>query len=403
MSSSKSRTNFVVTGHVDHGKSTFVGRLLIELGAIAQDRVENLMSNCKASGSRLEYSYLTDALAEEKNKGITIGVSHTVFQFENSEFVFIDAPGHYEFLQNMVTGASRADFAFLLIDANEGVKESSLSHMNMLSFLGVKDTYVLINKMDLVNYSELKYTELVSEIKILAQSLNLKISQFLPISAYHAENFLTPSVKMPWYSGLVVKDLFNLKVHADITSDTSKEFLFVVQDVYENTLVGERLSGEIENGHQYKVSDKIISLGLDENNFQGASIKSYKLLSDTKVVRGDIIHSENKLLLKSDSFKATLIWFGVNSINLDTPLVLRLAKQEVRATISKIFNSVDSLSLAKKGSGSNIEKGNLVSCMISLSQPIYYDLFENEMKLGKFILIHNGQIAGAGKINSLGS
>lgn len=404
MNQDKNRTCFVITGHVDHGKSTFVGRLLTELEVIPKDRFENLVESSKASGKPVEYAHLTDALAEEKNRGITIGVSNTLFRFEKNEFVFIDAPGHYEFLQNMITGASRADFAFLLIDAKEGVMESTLRHMNMLSFLGIKDTYVLINKMDLVAYSQKRFTQLVAEVTSHAQSLNLKVSQFLPISAYYGENLVTPSPQMPWYKGLLVKDLFMIgKTQLDNRQIQSNEFLFVVHDTYDSTIVGESLSGEIENGQTYTSSAGQIRLGFDENNYQGKSIKSYKLLSDTKLLRGDIIHSAKRELLKSDNFNAVIIWFGKNEISAGTPLVLRLAKQEVKATIDKIADIVDGLNLSSKSLDSSIQKGYLVNCMIKLSKPIFYDHFENQRNLGKFVLLHNGQLAGAGKVSNLGS
>lgn len=442
------RTHFVVTGHIDHGKSTFIGRLLLEMGVLAQDRLANL--KMAATNERLEYSHLTDALRDEKTKGITIGVSQTVFNYKNKNFVFIDAPGHYEFLQNMITGAARADVAFLLIDALEGVKESTLRHLQMLAFLDVPEIVVIINKMDLVDYSEVVFKKLSVEIKNCFTQLSLQqsltISSIIPVSAYCAENLTTRSTKMPWYVGPVVTEELLQKAlqkeNSPTLSASKKHFRFIVQDIYENAVVGELLGGQLESSKEYFIHQDNndprkniirISAGDSEkvvaektfSNYKGEKIQSFTILNtevDTQadngtstkalIKRGDILlqrslqrsseindeNQYNNLLLNSEHFAALIIWFSAEKINVGSKLNLRLAKQEVAVQITSVSSLIDSASLKQISLASDIHKGFVVKCEILAEKKISFAHFKNEPGLGRFVLLKNGVISGAGKV-----
>lgn len=394
------KTHFIVTGHIDHGKSTFIGRLLLELGAIAKDRFENLkMASAK---SRLEYSHLTDALSDEKTKGITIGVSQTIFSHKNKEFVFIDAPGHHEFLQNMITGASRADIAFLLVDVVEGIKDSTLRHLRMLSFLGVCDIVVIINKMDLIDYSEVIFNKLNLEIKNCFAQLSLKLNSAIPVSAYNSENLVSRSEKMPWYAGPIVIDRLCQKAESFAALENKNDFRFVVHDIYENSVVGELLNGQLENNKDYLVhqSNLKIKITTENNHFKGEKIQSFILPNaNSALKRGDIILNCGSQLVSADHFEALLIWFGSEKTNINDRLLLRLAKQEVAAQITKVSSLIDSSSLEKINLSSDISKGYVVKCELRTQKKISYDYFKNDPHLGRFIMLKSGLISGAGKIH----
>src|SRR3990167_3418697 len=190
----------VMVGHVDHGKSTLVGRLLTETGAIPQSKISHVQKVCDDQGKGFEFAFLLDGLEEERDKGITIDVSQMFFKTKKRNYVIIDAPGHKEFLKNMVSGASSADVAFLMIDAEEGIQEQSKRHAYILSLLGIKQIAIVMNKMDLVGYSEAAYNHIKIAYSRHLASINVKPRTFIPISAYNGDNVVTKSDKMPWYT-----------------------------------------------------------------------------------------------------------------------------------------------------------------------------------------------------------
>lgn len=394
-----SRTHFIVTGHIDHGKSTFIGRLLLEMGAIPRDRFEYLKA--AAGDSRIEYSHLTDSLRDEKTRGITIGVSQTIFSYKKRDFVFIDAPGHHEFLQNMITGASRADIAFLIVDAVEGVRESTLRHLNMLTFLGISEIVVIINKMDLVDFSEDIFNKIKNEIKNCFERLGLKFNSVIPVSAYHSENLTGRSNKTPWYKGPIVTEILYENSNSIITVKPDTNFRFIVQDVYDKTVVGELLGGQLDDKTEYTVhqSKTKFKIGIDPSHFKGKKIQSFILENAKSVInRGDILLRKDDEISNSKNLRANLIWFGSENLDLGSDLRLRLAKQEVCVRIEKISSLIDSSTLAEVSPESEIKKGSLLKCEIVAEKEISFDLFENDGDLGRFVLLKNGLISGAGKV-----
>lgn len=402
MSQLNKRTHFVVTGHVDHGKSTFVGRLMLDMGVLPKDRFENLQNSLKTADSRIEYSHLTDALADEKSKGITIGVSQTVFNYKQNEFVFIDSPGHHQFLQNMITGASKADLAFLIVDANEGIKDSTIRHLNMLSFLQVHSIVVLINKMDLVDFSKACFTELTEQIGQTFSKLNLKILQSIPISAYMGENLVSKSKKMPWYEGPIVIDVLQSTTNQNSKNTQNENFCFIVHDIYGKTLVGEMVGARYKAGVSYVIhsSGENVQLAEDLSNFQGERYTSFILNSQNSIRRGDIILSTPQLAMIGSELQTSVIWFGSENIKRGDSIILKLAKQQVPAVISQIQNLIDSADLKDLPLNSEIKKGCVFSCRIQLESKISFADFTQLPQLGRFVLVHNGVISGAGKISS---
>src|SRR6056297_3229633 len=234
----KEDMNLVFVGHVDHGKSTIIGRMLADTGSLPDGKLEQVKENCKRNAKPFEYAFLLDALKDEQSQGITIDAARCFFQTPKRNYIIIDAPGHIEFLKNMVTGASRAEAALLVIDANEGVQENSKRHGYMLAMLGIKQVAVLVNKMDLVEYSEQTFRSIVDEYQAFLKQINIDPRIFIPVSGMMGDNVANLSKKMPWYSGKTVLeqlDAFDVeKVPENLP------FRMSVQDVYKFTKDGDK-------------------------------------------------------------------------------------------------------------------------------------------------------------------
>lgn len=244
----KEDMNLVVVGHVDHGKSTIIGRVLVDTDSLPKGKLDSVKEKCRRTSKPFEYAFLLDALKDEQSQGITIDSARCFFKTENRNYMIIDAPGHIEFLKNMVTGASRAEGALLVIDAFEGIKENSKRHGYLLSMLGIKQIIVLVNKMDLVEYSENVYTNIVKEYSSFLSQIGIENCEFIPVSGREGDNLVNKSYNMPWYSGKnLLKSLDHLKKEK-LPED--KLFRMPVQDVYKFTGFGDNrriIAGTIES------------------------------------------------------------------------------------------------------------------------------------------------------------
>ena len=199
----------VIVGHVDHGKSTLVGRLLSDTGSLPEGKLEFVQDICDQQGKTFEFAFLLDALQEEQEQGITIDTSQIFFHTPKRKYVIIDAPGHKEFLKNMVTGAADAEAALLLIDAKEGVQEQSRRHGYILKLLGLTQVAVVINKMDLVGYDEKVYSKIKKEYSNFLKSLGVEAKEFIPVSAKLGINIAELKDEMPWYKGPTVLNMLD--------------------------------------------------------------------------------------------------------------------------------------------------------------------------------------------------
>ena len=196
--------NIVTVGHVDHGKSTVIGRLLADAGALPKGKLESIRENCRRNSKPFEYAFLLDALHNEQDQGITIDTARCFFKSDKRRYIIIDAPGHIEFLKNMVTGASRAEAALMVIDAARGVEENTRRHGYFLSMLGIRQVAVLVNKMDLVGYSEEVYRSIVTEFTEFLAKINISPAAFIPVSGMEGDNIAIRSERTPWYFGPTV-------------------------------------------------------------------------------------------------------------------------------------------------------------------------------------------------------
>src|SRR6266700_1974288 len=250
----KPKLRVVFVGHVDHGKSTLIGRILQDTDSLPEGQIDMVKKTCAAEGMEFEYAFLLDALIEEQKQNVTIDTTEIPFRTSRRQYAIIDAPGHKEFLKNMITGASRADAAILVISADEGVREQSRRHAYLLSMLGIKHLIVVVNKMDLVDYSEKRFREIEQEYRKFLRELGLDARTFIPASAKEGENVARASMKMKWYCAASVLEALDLLEPQQ--RDTDLPLRFCVQDVYR--FDGRRIiAGRVETG-TLKVGDQLV-------------------------------------------------------------------------------------------------------------------------------------------------
>ena len=254
--------NIVIAGHVDHGKSTIIGRLLADTGSLPNGKLEQVKADCERNSKPFEYAFLLDALKDEQSQGITIDIARVFFQTQKRHYIIIDAPGHIEFLKNMVTGASRAEAALLVIDADEGVQENSRRHGYMMSMLGITQLTVIVNKMDLADYKQDVFDNIVKEYSAFLKEINAEAVAFIPVSGREGDCIAAHSDKMPWYTGNTVLDM--LDGFEKEKPPTEKAFRMPVQDVYKFTRSADSrriVAGTVETG-ELNVGDEVIFLSL---------------------------------------------------------------------------------------------------------------------------------------------
>src|SRR5256885_11079333 len=244
----------VFVGHVDHGKSTLIGRILNDTDSLPEGKIEMVKKACEAEGMEFEFAFVLDALLEEQSQNITIDTTEIRFKTKRRKYIIIDAPGHKEFLKNMITGASRADAAVLVIAANEGVKEQSRRHAYLLSLLGIKQLVVVVNKMDLADFSQKKFEEIEKEYRKFLKELGLEARMFVPASAKNGDNVATASKNLKWHKGPTALEALDLLEPQ--SADVDLPLRFCVQDVYR---FDERriIAGRIETG-KLRVGDELV-------------------------------------------------------------------------------------------------------------------------------------------------
>jgi len=242
----------VIVGHVDHGKSTLIGRLFYDTGSIPEVRYQEIAATCKSQGREFEFAYLMDALEEERDQNITIDTASTFFRTAKRPYVIIDAPGHKQFLKNMITGASSADAAILLVDGAEGVREQTKRHAYVLSLLGIRQVVVTVNKLDMVDYDRKLFRQVENDIRSFLHSVGIVPSHVIPVSAREGENMAKRQGHTPWYGGPTVLEA--LDTFENIHADRTLPLRLPVQDVYtwdgRRIYVGRVESGEIRKGDE---------------------------------------------------------------------------------------------------------------------------------------------------------
>ncbi|MCO4782075.1 MAG: adenylyl-sulfate kinase [Candidatus Cloacimonetes bacterium] len=405
--------HLVIVGHVDHGKSTVIGRLLCDTNSLPLGKLDSLKKQCKLNSKAFEYAFLLDALKDEQSQGITIDTARVFFQSLKRKYLILDAPGHIEFLKNMVSGAAKAEAALLVIDALEGVQENTKRHAYILSLLGVKQIAVVINKMDLVDYKEDRFHSLVKEMTQFLKELGLQAQSFIPISAFHGENLVESSSKMPWYKAYSILEQLD-QFEANQALETL-DFRLPVQDVYKFTnygdqdrlIVGQILSGQLsinDEVHFYPSGKKTRVKSIpDYPNQQksfgktGESI-AFSMSEQIYIKRGEVAVKQGQTPpLVSSTILVNLFYMGKKPIGLGSSFDLKSMTQKVTATIIEIKSIFDSSNLSTK-TNQEIVENSIVECIIDLSEPIAFDSHQSHPLSSRFVVVMDYEICGGGVI-----
>jgi len=408
--------NIVIVGHVDHGKSTLVGRLLADTGSLPEGKLEAVRKECQRTGKPFEYAFLLDALSDEQDQGITIDTARSFFKTQKRDYIIIDAPGHIEFLKNMISGAARAEAAVLVIDAKEGVRENSRRHGYILSMLGIKQVVVCVNKMDLVARSEDQFKQIEKDYRGFLNSIGaVSPKQFIPVSAVNGENLTEKSAQMSWYKGPTL--LQSLDDFEKAPPHNDRPLRMPVQAVYKFTNHGDErriIAGRIEAG-KVKVGDRVVFCPSNK----GSTIKSieafnapqrqeieagwstgFTLAEEIYVTRGEIMSHETRPPLVSTRFRANMIWLGKRPFVSGQDYKLKIHTQSQPVRIHKINKIVDASEAGSSMNKSQVERHDVADVILETRQPIAFDLIGESEATGRFVIVDGYDIAGGGIIVS---
>jgi len=402
----------VIVGHVDHGKSTLVGRLLSDTGTLPEGKLDFIRDICKQQGKEFEYAFLLDALEEEQEQGITIDTSQIFFSTAQRKYVIIDAPGHKEFLKNMVTGAADAEAALLMIDANEGVQEQSRRHGYILKLLGLTQVAVVINKMDLVDYDKKVYSKIRTEYTAFLDSLGIEAREFIPVSAKLGVNIAALKDEMPWYKGptvLNMVDQFEKKPPPD-----HLPFRFPVQDVYkfdERRIIAGRVeSGKLKTGgrvifsrsNKQAVVKSIEAWSVPEQPNVATSSESIGFTLDEQIFveRGDVCSLMDQLPIVSTTFDANVFWMGKRNLEKGRKFTLKLNTQEVECEVVDFKKAIDASTLETLTNQDYIAKNDVAELTLKTRTPVAFDLFGSIATTGRFVLVDEFDVCGGGIITT---
>ena len=401
----------VVVGHVDHGKSTLIGRLLYDTKSLPEGAIEKVKQISKEKGKPFEYAYLLDAFEEEQKQGITIDTTQLQFFTGKRDYIIIDAPGHKEFLKNMISGAANAEAALLIVDAHEGIQEQSKRHGYILSLLGIQKVYVIVNKMDLIGYSEEKFNQIKADFNQFLNNLQVYPLKYIPVSAFLGENMTVPSENMPWYQGEPVLEALDLFEKEKGLED--KPLRFPIQDVYK---FDDRriIAGRIETG-KLNVGDEIL-ISPGNKTTRVKTIEYWVKQDKTAAVRagmsvgitvtdeffnkrGEFISHVQDRPLTSNLFKANLFWMGRSDLVKGKKYKLKLTTQEVECEIFSIDKVIDASSLETIEAARAVKINDVAEVVIKTKQLVCFDEFKDNQNTGRFVIVDGYDVSGGGIIS----
>ena len=389
---------FSTCGSVDDGKSTLIGRLLYDSKSIFEDQMEALEASSKARGNEdVDLAHLTDGLRAEREQGITIDVAYRYFATPKRKFIIADTPGHVQYTRNMVTGASTADLAIILIDARLGVQIQSKRHAFISSLLGIPHLLVAVNKMDLVDYSEERFNEIVEDFRNFSERLDIHDMTFVPISALVGDNVVESGDNMPWYKGpTVLHHLENVHIASD---NNLVDFRFPVQYVIRPDLNFRGYAGRIESGIVRKgdeitvlpnlKSTKVQSIetfeGDNDEAFAGQGV-TITLKDEIDISRGDMLVRPGNQAQSTQHFEAMISWMHEKPMNKGGRYILRHTTREVQAVVQDVHYRVNMENLHRESTG-RFELNDIGKITLRSASPIFVDPYRDNRSTGSFILI----------------
>ncbi|MCD4651029.1 MAG: GTP-binding protein [Candidatus Cloacimonetes bacterium] len=397
---------FVIVGHIDHGKSTLIGRLLYDTGSLPEGKIEEIKEICESLGKDIEFGYVMDHLEEERDQGITIDTAQIFFTTEKRRYVIIDAPGHVEFLRNMITGASQAEAAMLIVDADEGVKEQTKRHAYILGMLGLNQVIVVVNKMDLVLYDQQRFDAVKEELLKFLSEIRITPSYIIPISAKEGDFVAGKTNRMGWYDGPTVLEALDTLETRESARD--EPLRFVVQDVYnfdKRIVAGRVESGVMREGDKIRIlpsGEETLVKTVEEylkDVHEAEAGKSTGITTEDKLFidRGDVIvHSDaGDMPVVTDRIRANLFWMDRTLFKKGEGIRFRCATQEVACEIESINTVIDSSTLELIGEDTGeIRNREVADVTIRTAAPVVVENFNRIQELGRFVLGREDTCAG---------
>jgi len=408
MSTEERALSIVIVGHVDHGKSTLIGRLLYDTGCLPPDKFAEIQKSSEELGKRLEFAFVMDCLEEERSRGITIDTTQTFFKTPRRRYVIIDAPGHKEFLKNMITGTSQAEAALLIIDAFEGIRDQTKRHAYILGMLGLKQVCVLLNKIDLVDYSKTQFDRLKGEITDFLNQLNTRAAFVLPISAIHGDNVANRSGKTLWFDGPTVLEALDTFEELKVEE---KPLRFPIQDIYrvdgKKIIVGRVEAGRLAQGESLFLLPEKKSVTVDRiqkflsENLRAANFEEsvgIRLKGRPRVKRGQILTADLSSKI-TDAIDTNIFWMDPAGFQMGETLLFRCVTQEVSCRIEKIYRRFDPAAMEwVEKDASSIQGAEVAHALIHLEAPVVVDSFNDIPEMGRFVLEKEGQPVAGGII-----
>ncbi|HEX2723225.1 MAG TPA: GTP-binding protein, partial [Gemmatimonadaceae bacterium] len=380
--------SIVITGHVDHGKSTIVGRLLADTGSLPEGKLDQVRAHCAATARPFEYAFLLDALKDEQAQGITIDAARIFFKTPARHYVILDAPGHIEFLKNMITGAAHAEAALLVIDALEGIRENSRRHGYMLAMLGVRQVAILVNKMDLVGYSEKTFGEITSAFGSFLKPLGITPMWFIPVAGRSGDNIASHSEAMPWYTGPTV--LESLDTFTVDRSASDRPFRMPVQGVYKFTEDGDDrriFAGGVLTGRA-SVGDEIVFYPsgkgsriatIEEFNAEPMSSveagrgTGFTLQEQIYVPRGEIAALTGETPPEvTTRLRVSIFWLGRQPLVKRREYTLKLGTARVPVRLESIERVLNASSLETLENPEQVGRNDVAECVLKLGRAIAF-------------------------------
>lgn len=410
----KSLLRFITCGSVDDGKSTLIGRLLYESKMIFEDQLTALEQDSKkvgTQGENIDFALLVDGLAAEREQGITIDVAYRFFATEHRKFIVADTPGHEQYTRNMATGASTADLAVLLIDARQGVLTQTKRHAFIASQLGVRHIVLAVNKMDLVDYSEKVFNEIVDDFKTFADQLDIPNLHAIPVSALAGDNVVDGSRYMPWYEG---PSLLGYLEGVDFEAkETSLPFRMPVQWVNRPDLDFRGYAGRIAggivrpgdevrvlpSGKQSKIA-RIVTMDSDLDEAVSGQSVTLTLTDEIDISRGDVIAASETPPEISDQFDTTIVWLSEEPMLPGRSYRMKTSSRLVSATVNAPKHKTD-VNTLQKLPAKTLQLNEIGNCTLAVDRPIAFDSYNENRQTGSFILIDRmtNNTVGMGMIN----
>jgi bifunctional enzyme CysN/CysC len=399
------RMNIVIVGHVDHGKSTVIGRLLADTHSLPEGKLEQVRAQCELNSKPFEYAFLLDALKDEQAQGITIDAARVFFKSNLRHYLILDAPGHIEFLKNMITGAARAEAALLVIDAAEGVQENSRRHGYMMSLLGIRQLAVVVNKMDLVGWDRGVYDRIIREYGAFLDQIGLKPSAFIPVSARGGDNIAGRSEELPWYDGPTVLNALDEFRSEPLPVD--RAFRMPVQDVYKFTKQGDDrriVSGTVDSG-SVSVGDTVIFYPSGKKS-RVKTVEAFNRPTQTKAEAGWAVGFTLQEQLATvegqprpqvtTRLRVSLFWLGKDPMVKRKEYLLKLGSARVPCRVEEVLRVMDASTLGTAEQRNAIQRHDVAECVLLLDRAIACDLAEDVAATSRFVIVDDYEIRGGG-------